>query len=502
MRARLVVLAACALGCASVAAPPKAPPGSSVPAPWHTVRTPHFVVFAELDARTAVRAAQALEDARDALIAAAWPKLDFSNLEPTEVYVLADHSEFGRVFGRSVAGVHDGGAVVPRVFLSGPPETWDRVADPRFAAASLLRHELAHQLASLVYRRQPRWFAEGLAQFLATVVYAANHATVLMGTPNLESLERYRQQPAVTVRKLFAWERAGRGKPLAAFAKFYGLSWLLVHWLYNSRAEAFTRFQHELALGTAPEQAWEVAFPGFDLEGIDDELWRYSRHGEYKLITVPVPRSSRAFRAVALSAAEAHACRAEAASVATRVDKGRKGELLAEARTETLAARALDPANLRALSATIDPDPLDLAMRAQRALAAHPEDPRAHLLMARAQEAKEPHGPAAEASLRRAVALAPQDAGALEALARLLVKSGHPAAAIGFAMRAARRSPWSESALDTYARALFLTGSCPQALELQRRITVTDRPSEDEDDVRLLSHLAEYEAKCGDAEDE
>jgi hypothetical protein len=492
VRLASLAIVSCGLACASSSALRESAGA------WQLVTTPNFVVYADLPPAWAVEAAQALEDARDGLITAAWPRLDFEDLEPTEVYVLATPTEFRTTFGHRVLGtIHQ--ASTFQVFLGGAVGDWDWRPDERFAPTSILRHELAHQLSATVYRRQPRWFAEGLAMFLETAVIAADGTTVEMGAPNRQGLTRYRANPSLDLRQMLDQERLP-GVTSAEFGKFYGLSWLFVHWLYNSKPEAFTRFQHELARGTSPAQAWSDAFPDFDAQAAARELSAYSQHGVYAVRTFPLRRGPRAFSAVALGPAERHVCRAVVASSASLHDPARRPALLAEARAHALAARALDAGNVRALTLTLEGDPLDLPTRAARAVGAHPDDVRAHLLLARAHHAAQKNGAAAEAALRRAVALAPRDPHALNGLAWLLVETGRSAEAMGFALRAVKRAPWNAGVIDTFARALFLTGSCEQALDLQRRVTVIDIPANEtpaSSGAERRRHLEEYEAACG-----
>src|SRR5204863_2995698 len=126
----------CALGCAS---------GET----WHLVKTPNFVLHAQLDAAAAVTAADALEDARDALISAGWPRLDFDGLEPTDVYVLPSLQELQVYLGPGAAGIFRHGST-GLVLLGGGAQSWERRGDLRYAATSYLRHEMAHQLASVI----------------------------------------------------------------------------------------------------------------------------------------------------------------------------------------------------------------------------------------------------------------------------------------------------------------------------------------------------------------
>jgi hypothetical protein len=495
MRGLFVVFATCALGCAS--SPVLPPPASST---WHLVKTPNFVVHANLDAPAAVRAAEALEAARDAIIAAAWPRLDFEDLEPTDVYVLASQEELQGAFGAGVAGsFHQAGG--PRVFLGGPPEQWEEYVDPRFAPTSYLRHELAHQLASVVYGRQPRWFAEGVAQFLETTTSSPDRTTVSMGAPLLRALAGYRRHRSVGLGQMLAWEHEpGQAEPIA-FEAFYGLSWLFVHWLYNTKQEPFARFQRALSEGAAPSRAWSAAFPSFDAAATERELEQYSQHGVYSVRTFAVPRRSHSFAATTLSQADGHVCRALVATAACLVNGGRRAALYAEIRAETLAARTLAPDNIEALMMSFGGDPLDLSTRASRAVAAHPDDPRGYLLLSRAREGEQEHGPASEAALRRAVELAPRNSRALNDLAWLLVETGRVGEALGLARRAVRRAPWNDSILDTYARALFLSGECERALAIQRQATdaSADRRRIGPALAERRKHLAEYKEVCGAA---
>ena len=108
-----------------------------------------------------------------------------------EVTVFANGLDFEHHFGRTTLGIffHD---VPPYAILYGTPDRWEQrasLATPE--TTSVLRHELVHHLAASIYRRQPRWFAEGLAQFLETVRPRTTESPWSSARSNLEAVRKY-----------------------------------------------------------------------------------------------------------------------------------------------------------------------------------------------------------------------------------------------------------------------------------------------------------------------
>ena len=172
----------------------------------------------------------------------------------------------------------------PRIVLSGKVTATQR---------GLLAHELTHHFLSGLFRRQPRWFGEGLAVYLEALGEDEPGKRVQLGAPPVARLERARKA-RVPVRALLAWDGSARG-PEALDR--YAASWLLVHWLIHHQPAAFAELQRRFADGERPADAWRATLPAHDpavaggLEALDGILAAYARgpiERERREVEVPV----------------------------------------------------------------------------------------------------------------------------------------------------------------------------------------------------------------------
>ena len=259
---------------------------------WRKIDTPHFVLRTDLSSSDAKDAAVALESTRDALVSAAWPRARFKD-ENTEVYVLANGLDFEKYFGKLTAGLflHDSPAVF---FLYGSASHWELRRSAHVPTRSVLRHEMAHQLSAEVWPRQPLWFAEGLANFIEPVFYADDEKYVVIGGVNFDALSEYKGVRTVTLADALAWKAGLASLAQREAAGLYGISWLFVHWLYNTHTKELTRYLEELERGSSPDVAFETAMKTIDLTTVDQQLFEYQKHGEFEesmrpLVETPLP---------------------------------------------------------------------------------------------------------------------------------------------------------------------------------------------------------------------
>jgi hypothetical protein len=272
---------------------------------WRKIDTPHFVLRTDLSSSDAKDAAIALESTRDALVSAAWPKAHFKE-EQTEVYVLANGLDFERYFGKLTAGLflHDSPAVF---FLYGTATHWELRKSAHVPTPSVLRHEMAHQLSAEVWPHQPLWFAEGLANFLEPVFYSDDEKYVVLGGVNFQAYREYRGVRTATLEDAIAWKTGLSGLAQREAAGLYGISWLFVHWLYNTHPKELTRYLEELERGSAPDVAFEAAMEKLDLAVVNRELFEYQKHGQFEESMRPLvetPLSADALRDRKLDASE------------------------------------------------------------------------------------------------------------------------------------------------------------------------------------------------------
>jgi tetratricopeptide (TPR) repeat protein len=466
---------------------------------WQHLQTEHFDLLTDLGEGDAQKSAQALEQNRDALLTTAWSKAAGSRRTArAAVVVFGDGLEFERYAGRGYSGIFTRYGR-PTLFLWGTPDRWEQRWLLDEATTSVLRHEMAHRLAAAIYGRQPRWFSEGLAEFLEAVVIADDGASATLGRPNMSALRKYKAFRSVSVRDALAWND-DEDKDERTIAGLYGVSWMMVHWLYNTHFEAFATYQERLGKGASPGEAWSSTFGDLDLDDMDKKLFEYSRFGEFKELTVKLDPVEAHTSAMSVTAADVHAIHAQF-GLATAGLHG-KESVRNEARADIERALALEPANVLALrlrQAQDDALPAaEVLRRLHDQVQLRPDDGDAWLLLGELLRGDDTAAER-EAALRRAVALLPADASANNELAWVLAKSGRGEAALPLAMKAAMLAPWDAAVIDTYAAALFAVGRCADAVKAQTRaIDLIPEQLRGTKGVRSYGEaLRRYRSACG-----
>jgi len=405
--------------------------------------------------------------------------------------------EFERLFGGKTDGVFLQ-RPRPAFYLYGEPDRWRTLLALREAPTSRVNHEMAHMLAAQVFTHEPRWFAEGLAQFLETVHYSDDGRSVVVGAKNEGAMRMYMRARTVSLRNAFGWTEAPRALSDAEAAGLYGTSWIFVHWLFATRPESFARYQKALASGVAPAAAWNDAFPGFDPDAANLELYHYAKFDRFETkVVLPARRRQLKLQAEPVGAATGHVARARLAlaSALVGVDNATR---LREAQFEVARALELDPGNVDALELDLwEPLPARL-QRARLTAAAHPNDARASIILARILSKIEPGSDEEVGAYRRALELDPDDREALHGLAEALLERKKPAEALPFAQRAAKRAPNDSSIADTYAVALFQAGHCRDAVEQELRALelLHESPVPAAQLADITRHLSEFRTAC------
>jgi hypothetical protein len=387
---------------------------------WTEVKTAHTTVRTDLGPDDARRAAVLAEQARAALLAVAWPGAR-PDPDRIELIVFSNHQEFERYFE-----LYSGGFSAKVVlddyqhlaFLYGAPDHWEkRLGLGEEGTTSVLKETLVEHLSTFFYRRQPRWFSVGLAEFLETVRISEDGRTATVGTINTLARSLYSYYRTFGVADALAWGVSFNPTDEGSVRGLRGLSWLMVQWMFNAHRPEFVRFQRLLITGLDPRKAWNVVFPTLTPAALDEELYEFARYGSERLAKLPIPSETIAIeREQTLSLAEVHSIRAEAALAADQTQ---------DAQAELLAALAQDPGNLAALRrqmALVEP-PERLAL-ARQAAVAHPDDGLAWLMLGDAL--REGGGGSEERvqAYRRAAELAPWDASMLHTLASALAAVG------------------------------------------------------------------------------
>lgn len=436
--------------------------------PWIRLQSEHFDLATDMSEQDAGLAVEALEHTRSALLSAAWNEASDLPTARTTVIVLRDGLEFMQYFEEAAALFSE--VVRPTLVLWGKPDYWEaRTGVNAEASSSLVRHELTHRIASSFYMRQPKWFAEGLAQYLQTLRVSSDGASATIGEVDPLALRRYRQSNA-TVRDVLRWDSYTADDP-DVIRGYYGVSWLLVHYLFDERPSEFGAFQTALTRGESPEIAWKKAFGTERTDALDDRLADYARRKKYKTAVVPVERTSmKPPTRASITEADVHAIRAQLALIGGGLAAGPKHDALRrEAAEELRRATRLEPVNPLAVrllfaSGMFAHDDPRLAAQLTAQLGKRPNDGEAWLLAAEWGVPSE-----REAAARKAVSLMPDSPEACTVLAWYLAKTGRTDEAIGLATKAVTLAPWSTRAHRTFAEALLGAGRCSEAIREQTR---------------------------------
>lgn len=494
-------------------AAPAARAASAPPAPrctlsdagdWREYRTAHFVLATDVPRRRVPALAQQLEEVHALVVEALFGEpvqipgrvrvVAFASARPFEELAPAGRTGYG---------------------LSSAGERWIvfRYDGPEPGAA--FAHELTHAISWHRFPRQPAWFREGLAQFMETVgeaqdtVRASLFESLLSrsdrgsgrrwaGFASPELAERARWSTPLGSSELLGW----RGPVDEADpGRFHASSWVLYHWLSSAREKQLSAYEDRLAANEDPAAAWAAAFPEFDpakpgaLARLDRELAGYRNGSHYEPFRIRPGKVDASFQERALSPAELHLLRV-AIRHPSRWPKA-EADRRALVRAEYGEALREDPTLPDAVAARAREEGASVAAALTPVTVVRPADARGWFLLAGALDpAVDPREK--ELSLRRAVALAPDDAGMNAELARLLASWGRATEARPFAERAIDLAPWDPRVVETLGEVAFRIDQCRPAVDLERRAADLLPPG-DPAGEGVRARIAAYETRCGAA---
>jgi tetratricopeptide (TPR) repeat protein len=488
------VVAVCFLVLASASS------GGEVSTGWTEVRTEHITLKSDLGKEETARAALAVERTRAALLAAAWPGAKLLQPERVEVIVFAGQPDFIHYFGAFLLGLFSHGEYPPTAFLFGPPEKWEKRSTLALSeTTSVLKHELSHHLAAYFYRRQPRWFSEGLAQYLETLRIEDDGKSATLGEVNLVAMAKHNRFPQKAA-DVLAWSGKLDSKDQTQILGLYGTSWLLVHWLNNVHPEEFARYQTFLAKGIDPDKAWRIVFPTLASSDIDVLLYQYVRTGDYHYFNVPIPPVEGTLSSRPMPSAEVHDARATAARTgASMVQDG--SALSSEAQAELRAALTDDPTDVRAVRMSIGlSKPEERSAIARRAAKAHPDDGLAWLTVAENVPSTPEGWDEREQAYLKATTLLPDDPLAFLNLASRHLQKGELQQALPMALAAARLAPWHPVMLDVLAQVLAGLHRCSEAVGMESRALETlPEDTGARSRAEFEGRLADFQKQCIEA---
>jgi len=320
---------------------------SAASAEWFEASSAHFVVYADDSERDIRTFSEQLERYHEAMAV-----ITQRNLPPPSpsnrvtVYVVRNAAAVQRLMGTDERAIR--GFYVPRAGGSAAfvPKVDARIGQPDLSMVVLL-HEYAHHfLISNSAFPDPRWVAEGAAEFFASVKFNGDGG-LNIGMPNALRYGELNFAGDVTAEELIdpALYETRRGTR----DMFYGKSWLLYHYLTMepARRGQLRAYLQAMRAGKSSRAAAEEAFGDFDQ--LERELDRYQDRREILgLLFKPNQLEMPQVAVRALTAGEA-AMMPVVIRSKRGVSREQASEIVAEART--IAARyPADPAVLAALA--------------------------------------------------------------------------------------------------------------------------------------------------------
>lgn len=306
-------------------------------------------------------------------------------------------------------------------------------------------HELVHVMSRHSLPNQPRWIAEGLAEYLGDARFASEYV-VKFGR------WAWDDGPVEPLASLWAWDEA-RGNRDEEHSH-YQSAWAWIHYLAGREPVRLARLWTALSSGVPPRDAFEAIFSRKESDELRDKVQRYVDEGSYTGWNAQLSRDPILSDPVGVSPWEVHLLRRDLA------DATGWGAL---AKAESAKAREVAPSpEPFAVTLAVATDTLSGPRRTDvllKVAEAQPIEPLVTLELGLAVDAS----PSARLdSLQKAAAALPNSARAHLALARLALELNEPSA-LGSAERTVALSPWSVEARLLQVQALAQASRCPEA---------------------------------------
>ena len=363
---RVVVLVILALLPACAAGLPATP--SRGGARWVELTSEHFTVWTDAAPVRARELVRKMEHLRHVVSRIAYPT------SPTQgkslVILLRDDQELRAFDFRGEARAY--------ASLAAPP-LWQPVMVLSLTSGEdgdrLLAHELTHVVSSGVIHEQPRWLAEGMAEFFETMQLNDERTTVMVGAvPQVVALPSPQRARPVSIAQLFAWRGlSSYGREYALYAK----AWALFAFLLNAHPNELAHYLWLIdrtgdpangALADQQQRAWDAAFPALSVATLDDALGQWLDEGSHMVLKFVVKRHHWPVAARWMTDADVYAVRALMLADGTQQ---------ARQREELVAALAAEPTNVLAWVVKVSLGDKLAVEDARAVAAAHPDDWRA-----------------------------------------------------------------------------------------------------------------------------
>ncbi|MFT3712733.1 MAG: DUF1570 domain-containing protein [Archangium sp.] len=413
---------------------------------WRQVTSPHFAMVTNLSPEEARASMLKLELSRAAIL----PALQGTELttDPVEVVLFQSGAELTAATGLDQSFWNED--------FRGPLLVIQDDANILLSNPQLERtqHELSHLYSSRIFRRLPRWVAEGLASYLETITLDPKEKTARRGKANQTRLGDIEQWDLLPVESLWAWTQLEKDKPGLEQHRLSS-AWFWVYWLLNEHRTEFEGFLRALSKGDEPGAAWRKAFPSLTTQLMTEQSTKFRAEGRSTAQSIELSRVDLQIAETALPDARVHAVLSRLASL--------RGDWKRAAEQADVGAQ-MDPNDLLVLEqvSVTRSQPDERINAAEKVTLADPKRVTGWLLLGMSASATK------EAALKTALELDSSQATAGAELAVLARSKSQLNEAIDWA-RHAYRSPANARALAMSADVLFQSGLCGEALSLELR---------------------------------
>jgi len=284
-------------------------PGQGGPA-WIELTSEHFTLWTDADPARGRELVNEIEHLRQIVVAVAFPSAPLAG--HSLVITLRDDSELSEFWVNGEARAWAGPAYAPLwqpyIVLSAFSAT-DRIE-------RVVAHELTHLVSFAVLHRQPRWLAEGMAQYFETMQLDPGNDQVDIGVAPEFRGQPMRMSHLISAASLFAWH--GQASSFEERGH-YSSAWALFNFLVNRHRDELVRYL-ELIERIQPRAVddraaqltavWREAFPSLPLAELDGELRRWLVSGSHIVLHVRAQRRNWPAEQRPLSDADVYAIRA------------------------------------------------------------------------------------------------------------------------------------------------------------------------------------------------
>ncbi len=240
--------------------------GSASTTGWLELTSEHFVLRTSLDESAAHELVSSLERYRQAMLIALEVELPHSTR--LDVYAFSERRDLEELgWDEGVAGFM---RLDPALLAMRPTSKYKTAP-----LGAVQAHELAHYFMHFVFRRQPLWFAEGMADYLGAIHISTEGDEAIIGRANMMRLGSARFP--MTLEELWGWEKWKGSSDAIQNERAYASSWLWVHFLLNAHSTRFVEFMGALAEGSEPRAAFAQAFKGIPSVQLEEGVIGYRR---------------------------------------------------------------------------------------------------------------------------------------------------------------------------------------------------------------------------------